>query len=127
MFSCVHFRYHLGYELEPSVIAACPGRSCSDGQFSGPGTKGVSATELAQAILATPHARDGVQAWLSEGLLELIPASVVIWGAVSESEYHREDGFDVIGFDVGDFDPGDDNAAAGMDFQCNASCLSFFC
>ena len=88
VFADVHFRYHLVYAL--TGLATASGRTRTDGQFDGPGIKGVLKKDVAIAIEDMPDGRDGVGAWLQEGGLAWVPKSTPVWGIVSEALYMQE-------------------------------------
>jgi hypothetical protein len=88
-------------------------RTVHDGLTCGPGVLGIPEVELREAIDVTPHARDGVTAWVAEGGLELVPRAGRIWGVVSGKEYAAAVADDStrndLGYDGGYEDDGEDD------------------
>jgi hypothetical protein len=93
VFQDVWYRYHIAYATQHGVSGKLR-PSSTDGQYHGPGLKGVPKSQLACAVRNLPETRDGVQAWLDEGGLSHVPNPTVIWSLVSEAEYVRESGRD---------------------------------
>jgi hypothetical protein len=88
-------------------------RTVHDGLTCGPGVLGIPEMQLRKAIEATPHTRDGVTAWVTEGGLELVPRAGRIWGVVSGKEYAAAVADDStrndLGYDGGYEDDGEDD------------------
>ena len=109
VFSDVHFRWHLVYEMQDLTLDPMYERTSQDGTCNGPGVKGIPEDELLQAINDTPQSRDGVHAWLQEGGMSYVPASVPVWGLVSKEAYLQEQALQ----------RGDINACDGIDCLLN--------
>jgi hypothetical protein len=105
VFEDVWCRYHIAYATQHGISDKLR-PSSTDGQFHGPGLKGVPNSQVAWAVSNLPKTRDGVQAWLDEGGLSHVPNPTVVWSLVSEAEYVTESGRDLqFGYSDDDAEP----------------------